>query len=80
MLRLISSIAALLALFGLRAYMVLVGAFFGIVVLRGSYGSLQAGERAEAAVLAVLGVGLLVISYRWFAMRWREVRDDPPAP
>jgi hypothetical protein len=49
------------------------------VLLRGAYGSVRAGERFEAAFLTVFGLWLLVISYRWFAVRWREVQADPPA-
>lgn len=80
MLRFLSALVAIFALYSIRAYFVLGGAFFGVVLLRGAYGSLRAGEHLEANFIAVLGFWLLVISYRWFAVRWHEVQNDPPAP
>ena len=80
MIRLASLLFTLIALLSLRAYVVLGGAFFGLLLLRGAYGSLRADERSEAAMLVVFGVALLVVSYRWFAVRWGGARESSLAP
>jgi hypothetical protein len=72
-----AALAALFALYGLRAWFVLGGAFFGVVCLRGGYGLARETPDWPAAVF-MLGAGLwlLRISYRWFAVRWHA---EPPA-
>jgi hypothetical protein len=79
LLRVIAALVALFALYSLRAWLVVGGAFFGVVLLRGAYGLLREGERVEAGFMGAMGVWLLVVSYRWFAMRWRAA-PPPNAP
>jgi hypothetical protein len=75
-LRFVGTLVAIFALYSLRAWYVLAGAFFGIVVLRGAYGLARDGEWIEAGLAAILGGWLLVVSYRWFALRWRSRRPS----
>ena len=79
LLRFVGALVALFALYSLRAWYVVGGAFFGVVLLRGAYGLLREGERVDAALMGALGAGLLVVSYRWFAARWHEA-PPPGAP
>jgi hypothetical protein len=60
---------------------VLAGAFFGIALLRGAYGLADDGDDWPGAIfMALIGLWLLRVSYRWFAVRWRPVPEpDPPA-
>ena len=73
-LKLAASFVALVALWGVRAWIVVVSAFFGVVILGAGVSAVGEGEWLDAVLLLVLAVLLLVVSYRWFAVRWR--RDD----
>lgn len=80
LLRFAALLAALLALYSLRAWCVVGAAFLGVVLLRGAYGLLREGEWVEAGMVGALGAWLLVVSYRLFAARSRPVAPPPDAP
>ena len=70
MLRSVSALVAIFTLYSLRAWVVLAAAFFGVVLWRGAYAVARDGEWFEASFFGVMGGYLLVMSYRWFALRW----------
>lgn len=52
-----------------------------MVLLRAAFALAPGGDRFEVAFTAGVGLWLLVVSYRWFAVRWGVMRAaDPPAP
>jgi hypothetical protein len=77
----VAALAAFFALYTIRTWYVLGGAFFGVVLLRGGYALTQDDADWPAAVfMLAAGLVLLGISFRWFAMRWHEAAPgDPPA-
>lgn len=77
----IAALVALFALYSVRAWFVLGGAFFGVVLLRGGYGLARDGDDWPGAIfMLAMGLWLLRISYRWFAVRWHEAaKSEPPA-
>ena len=72
MIRFAKVLAAFVGLFvyGLRAWIVLAAAFFGIAILRAVPGAMRDREWLEAFMLAGLSALLLIVSFRWFAQRW----------
>jgi hypothetical protein len=71
------ALLALFALYGLRAWFVLGGAFFGLVFVRSAYALARETRDFPAAFfIAAMGFWLLRGSYRWFAVRWHA---EPPA-
>ena len=72
------ALAVFLALWALRGWYVVVGAFFGVAILRAAYRLARDHEWVDAGLAGVLGVALLVVSYRWFAVRWRAERASAP--
>ncbi|HTK53580.1 MAG TPA: hypothetical protein VL308_16930 [Gemmatimonadaceae bacterium] len=79
--RFVAALVALFALYSIRAWFVLAGAFFGVMLLRGKYAMAHDGDDWPGAILMlVMGLWLLRISYGWFAVRWREATNsEPPA-
>ena len=49
-----AALVALFALYSIRAWVVLGGAFFGVVLLRGAYGLTRDGADWPAAILMVV--------------------------
>lgn len=74
--RFVAALVAVFALYSLRAWFVLGGAFFGVVP--GAYGLGRAGDWPPAAFMVVMGGWILVNSYRWFAVRWWPERQSGP--
>jgi hypothetical protein len=74
----VAALAVFLALWSLRGWYVVVGAFFGVVMVRAAYRLAHDHEWVDAILAGALGVALLVVSYRWFAIRWRAERPSPP--
>ena len=68
--KLVVALFGLFALYGLRAWIVLAAAFFGVALLRGVPSAWQEREWLDAGLLMAIGGLLLVVSYRWFAARW----------
>ena len=66
----VAALFALFALYGVRAWIVLAAAFFGVALLRGIPSAWQEREWLDVGLLMAIGGLLLVISYRWFAARW----------
>ena len=76
----VAALAAIFALYTIRAWFVLAGAFFGVVMLRGGFVMARDGDDWPGAiVILAAGLWLLRISYQWFALRWRDAtKADPP--
>ena len=68
--KVLAAFVGLFVLYGLRAWIVLAAAFFGIAILRAVPGAVRDREWLEAVMLAGLSALLLVVSFRWFAQRW----------
>ena len=68
--KVLGSFIGLFVLYGLRAWIVLAAAFFGVAILRAVPGAMRDREWLEAVMLAGLSALLLVVSFRWFAQRW----------
>ena len=66
----LAAFVGLFVLYGLRAWIVLAAAFFGLAILRAVPGAMRDREWLEALMLAGLSALLLVVSFRWFAQRW----------
>ena len=65
-----AAIVGLFVMYGLRAWIVLAAAFFGLALLRAVPGAMRDREWLEALMLAGLSALLLVVSFRWFVQRW----------
>jgi hypothetical protein len=68
--RVLAAFVGMFVLYGLRAWIVLAAAFFGLAILRAVPDALRDREWLEALMLAGLSALLLIISFRWFAQRW----------
>ena len=66
----VAAFVGLFVLYGLRAWIVLAAAFFGVTIFRAVPGAMRDREWLEALLLAGLSTLLLIVSFRWFAQRW----------
>jgi len=73
----LAAIVGLFVLYGLRAWIVLAAAFFGVAILRAVPGAMRDREWLEALLLAGLSTLLLAVSFRWFAQRWSREKSRP---
>lgn len=77
LIRFFAALVALFALYSIRAWFVLGGAFFGVMFVRVGVEQMLYGDDWPAgAFITVLGFVFLVISYRWFAERWNTRSND----
>lgn len=66
----VATLLAVIVLNGVRAWIVLVAAFFSIALLRAVPSAWRDGEWIDVGLLISFGILLIVVSYRWFAARW----------
>jgi hypothetical protein len=74
----VATFLALFVLNGLRAWIVLVAAFFSIALLKAVPSAWRDREWVDVCLLTVFGILLLVVSYRWFAARWIATLQSKP--
>jgi hypothetical protein len=74
----VAAFVGMFVLYGLRAWIVLAAAFFGVAILRAVPGAVRDREWVEAFLLAGLSTLLLVVSFRWFSQRWSGESSQSP--